>query len=297
LIAAALAPAKVNLFLHVAPLQPDGYHPLASLMTFADIGDRLELSAGETTGFDLEGPFAAALAGEDPAGNLAWRAVQSLLARFDARPAPFRLKLIKALPVAAGLGGGSSDAGAALRLVRDALVPEADDAVLMQIAAELGSDGPACLAARPVMAEGRGERLSEAPAMPVLHAVLVNPRVACSTGKVYRAYDERAEGAADRPDMPKAFADVEAVLAFLARQRNDLERPALGVAPEIVTVLDALRRAPETRLARLSGSGATAFALCADDASAKALARRIVADQPGWWVESCRFGGPWPDPA
>ncbi len=297
MIAAALAPAKVNLFLHVAPLQPDGYHPLASLMTFADVGDRLELSAGETTGFDLEGPFAAALAGEDPAGNLAWRAVQSLLARFDARPAPFRLKLIKALPVAAGLGGGSSDAGAALRLVRDAFVPQAGDDVLMAIAAELGSDGPACLAARPVMAQGRGERLSAPPAMPVLHAVLVNPRVACSTGKVYRAYDERPDGAADRPAMPEAFSDVETVLDFLARQRNDLERPALGVAPEIVTVLDALRSAPEARLARLSGSGATAFALCADETNALALARRIEAQRPDWWVQACRFGGPWPDPA
>lgn len=266
-------------------------------MTFADVGDRLELSAGEATGFDLDGPFAAALAGEDPAGNLAWRAVQSLLARFEVRPPPFRLRLIKTLPVAAGLGGGSSDAGAALRLVRDAFAPQASDEVLMQIAAELGSDGPACVAARPVMAEGRGERLSPAPAMPVLHAVLVNPRVACSTGKVYRAYDERAEGAADRPDMPEAFADVETLLAFLARQRNDLERPALGVAPEIVTVLDALRAAPEARLARLSGSGATAFALCADEMGAQALARRIEALRPDWWIQSCRFGGPWADPA
>jgi 4-diphosphocytidyl-2-C-methyl-D-erythritol kinase len=297
LIAAALAPAKVNLFLHVAPLQPDGYHPLASLMTFADLGDRLELSHGETTGFDLEGPFAAALAGEDPAGNLAWRAVQSLLARFGVTPPPFRLKLIKALPVAAGLGGGSSDAGAALRLVRDAFVPQAGDDVLMEIAAELGSDGPACLAARPVMAEGRGERLSAAPAMPVLHAVLVNPRVACSTGKVYRAYDVHAEGASDRPAMPEAFDDVEAVLDFLAGQRNDLERPALSVAPEIVTVLEALRAAPESRLARLSGSGATAFSLCADVDSAVALAHRLEAEHPGWWVQPCRFGGPWPDPA
>ncbi|MGC1302530.1 MAG: 4-(cytidine 5'-diphospho)-2-C-methyl-D-erythritol kinase, partial [Caulobacteraceae bacterium] len=169
--------------------------------------------------------------------------------------------------------------------------------VLMAIAAELGSDGPACLAARPVMAEGRGERLSPPPVMPILDAVLVNPRVPCSTGKVYRAYDVEPAGAADRPDMPATFNDVSAVLDFLARQRNDLERPALGVAPEIVTLLDALRAAPETRLARLSGSGATAFALCADDAAASALARRLNAERPEWWVQQCRFGGPWPDPA
>jgi 4-diphosphocytidyl-2-C-methyl-D-erythritol kinase len=297
LIAAALAPAKVNLFLHVAPLQPDGYHPLASLMTFADIGDRLELSAADTIGFDLEGPFAAALAGEDPAGNLAWRAVQALLARFDVQPPPFRLKLIKALPVAAGLGGGSSDAGAGLRLVRDAFVPQAGDDVLMAIAGELGSDGPACLAARPVMAEGRGERLSPPPVMPVLDAVLVNPRVPCSTGQVYRAYDVHAAGAADRPETPDAFDDVDTLIAFLAACRNDLEGPALGVAPEINAVLGALRAAPEARLTRLSGSGATAFALCRNAADAAALARRFEREHPGWWVQACRFGGPWPDPS
>ena len=289
----ALAPAKVNLFLHVAPIAPDGYHPLASLMVFADVGDRLTLEPAEEMDFVLGGPFAAALAGEDPAANLAWRAALRLIEQAGVRPEPFRLTLEKLLPVAAGLGGGSSDAGAALRLVREAFVPDAAEADLETIAAELGADGPACLLARPVLAEGRGERLSPAPALPPLPAVLVNPRVACPTGSVYRAYDAQAEkGAADLPHLPPAFKDVSSVVAALASCRNDLEPPAQGVAPQISEVLAHLRRQPQTRLARLSGSGATCFALCDSAEDAAALADRLRAESCAWWVRPCTFRDP-----
>ena len=286
----ALAPAKVNLFLHVGPPAGDGYHPLVSLMSFADIGDVLTLEAADETGLQIIGPFAAALAGEDPASNLAWRAVQRLLQQAGVSPAPFRLLLDKQLPVAAGLGGGSGDAGAALRLARDAFVPDADDQVLSAIAAELGADGPACLFARPVLAQGRGDKLSPAPAMPPLAAVLVNPGVACPTGRVYRAYDEQAQtGGADLPPLCAVFADVAAVVEALAACRNDLEPPALGVAPEIAVVLRRLRAAPEARLARLSGSGATCFALCETAADANRLAIQLQQEFPAWWVRACTF--------
>ena len=286
----ALAPAKVNLFLHVGPLAADGYHPLASLMTFADIGDTLSLEPAEESGLQIVGPFAAALAGEDLAGNLAWRAAQRLLQQAGMHPAPFRLTLDKQLPVAAGLGGGSSDAGAALRLVRDAFVPDVGDHVLSSIAAELGADGPACLFARPVLAEGRGDRLSSAPAMPPLPAVLVNPGVACSTARVYRAYDEQAEPSrADLPALPLTFASLDEVVATLADCRNDLESPALAIAPHISVVLEGLRASRLTRLARLSGSGATCFALCDTMADAQALAVQLRVDQPAWWVRACTF--------
>ena len=289
----ALAPAKVNLFLHVAPLAADGYHPLASLMVFADLGDRLTLEPAEETSFVLAGPFAAALAGEDPAANLAWRAALRLIEQAGVRPDPFRLTLEKLLPVAAGLGGGSSDAGAALRLVREAFVPDAEEADLEAIAAELGSDGPACLFARPVLAEGRGQRLSPGPEMPPLPAVLVNPGVACPTGSVYRAYDAQAgRGLADLPSLPAAFADVASVVAMLAACRNDLELPAQGVAPETTEILARLRRQPETRLARLSGSGATCFALCETQQDAAALADRLRVETSGWWVRPCTFRDP-----
>ena len=286
----ALAPAKVNLFLHVGPLAEDGYHPLASLMSFADVGDTLTLEAAAETGLQITGPFAVALAGEDPASNLAWRAVQRLLRHAGVSPDPFRLTLDKQLPVAAGLGGGSSDAGAALRLVRDALMPGVQDVALGAIAAELGADGPACLFAQPVLAQGRGDRLSEAPAMPPLPAVLVNPGVACSTGRVYRAYDAQvASGQADLPMLPTAFNDVAEVVTALAACRNDLEAAARGVAPEIDDVLQRLRMSPEVRLARLSGSGATCFALCATAADADRLAMRLQAQAPRWWVRACTF--------
>ena len=287
----ALAPAKVNLFLHVGPLAADGYHPLASWMSFADVGDRLTLEEADETGLALVGPFAAALAGQDRGANLAWRAALRLLERAGARPPPFRLTLDKRLPVAAGLGGGSSDAGAALRLARDAFVPDAPDAELEAVAVELGSDGPACLFARPVLAEGRGERLSPAPASPPLPAVLVNPGVACPTGPVYRAYDARLDqGDAKLPALPARFETVEAVIAFLLACRNDLEPAARGVAPEIADVLRRLREDGDVRLARLSGSGATCFALCATSADAVSVARRLRADQPAWWVRPCILG-------
>ncbi len=286
----ALAPAKVNLFLHVAPLAPDGFHPLASLMVFADVGDQLTLAPAEATGFEVTGPFAAALAGEDASANLAWRAALRLIEEAGVRPDPFRLTLEKTLPVAAGLGGGSSDAGAALRLVRDAFVPEAEDGVLEAIAQELGSDGPACLFGRPVVAQGRGERLTPAPRLPPLPAVLVNPGVACPTGPVYRAYDaQAAQGSADMPALPGAFDDVASVVEALAACRNDLEAPAQGVAHQVSAVLARLRTEPEVRLARLSGSGATCFALCASPGEAAAVARRLRLAEPGWWVRPCSF--------
>lgn len=289
--ATAFAPAKVNLYLHVGPLDADGFHPLSSLMVFADVGDRLGLHGGEPLGLTVGGRFGAGLgAGED---NLVLRAARALIAAIDPPPPPFSLTLAKELPLAAGLGGGSSDAGAALRLIRQAFAPEVDDARLEAIAASLGSDGAACLWARPVIAEGRGERLSPAPGLPRLDAVLVNPLVASPTGPVYRAYDAAgAPGGAERPSMPEAFEFAEELAGFLALCRNDLEAPAAGLAPAIGDVLETLRGEPETLLARVSGSGATCFALCAGDIEAETLTERLEQMRPDWWVRRCRLGGP-----
>jgi 4-diphosphocytidyl-2-C-methyl-D-erythritol kinase len=293
--AAGFAPAKVNLFLHVGPVDADGYHPVASLMSFADVGDRLRLAPADAFSFGVEGDFADALAGEDPTANLVWRAAQRLLTRAAAAPPPWRLVLDKALPVAAGLGGGSSDAGAALKLLRDALDLAVDDSALQDIAAELGADGPACLVARPVIGQGRGDQLSPAPVMPPLPAVLVNPRLPCSTGQVYRAFDalKAPDSGADLPHLAQTYDSVAAVVALLAQCRNDLEPPALGVCPEIAEVLATLQAWPQTRLARLSGSGATCFALCETSAEAEALAAGLNEARPGWWIRACNLGGPW----
>lgn len=288
-----LAPAKVNLFLHVGPLAADGYHPIASLMAFADVGDHLTLQGADYPTFDTDGPFAADLGDNLNLVERAWGA----LVEHAKTPLPsFRLILTKALPVAAGLGGGSSDAGAALRLIRDATRLPVSDAVLGEIAAQLGADGAACFLGEPVLAEGRGERLRPAPVMPMVDAVLVNPGVPCSTAEVYRAFDAMgAPGDDHMAGMPEAFEDVAEMAAALSFCRNDLERPAIAVAPEVAIVLETLRAAPETLLARMSGSGATCFALCASDYDAEALAAEVSALSSKWWVQRCRLGGPWPE--
>lgn len=292
--AQAFAPAKINLFLHVGAPAADGYHPLCSLMVFADVGDRVTIHDADALSFHIQGPFAGALVAE--ADNLVMRAARALLARARGPQPPMGLSLEKLLPVAAGLGGGSSDAGAALRLVREALGMAVSDAELEAVAASLGADGPACLWGRPVLAEGRGERLTPAPGLPVLEAVLVNPRVAVSTPAVYGAFDAAgAFGDVEPPWLPEAFESVVEVAAWARTMRNDLEAPAVRLAPQVGDVLATLADEPETLLARMSGSGATCFALCGSDIEADALADRVGQMQPRWWVKRCRLGGPWPD--
>lgn len=288
---ALLAPAKVNLFLHVGAPTADGYHPLCSLMVFADIGDRVSMELGEGS-LVVNGPFAHGLGRESD--NLIIKAVRAFVAELGRPMAELAFALEKHLPVASGLGGGSSDAGAALRLIRDVFAPQIDDARLEAVAGSLGADGAACLWARPVVAEGRGERLSPAPGLPTLDAVLVNPGVPVSTPEVYRRLDAGgAFGDVAPPPMPETFESVQEVAAWLSTLSNDLEAPAIAVAPEVGAVLETLRAEPESLLARVSGSGGTCFALCIDDMAAETLAERIEAMAPHWWVRRCRLGGPW----
>lgn len=290
----AFAPAKVNLFLHVGGPGPDGYHPLCSLMVFADVGDRVSLAPAEALDFTVTGPFAHDLIGEGD--NLVQRAAQALLARVRGPRAPVMLALDKQLPVAAGLGGGSSDAGAAFRLLRAAWAPELSDRELQDLAAGLGADGAVCLWGAPALAEGRGERLSPAPSLPVMPAVLVNPRVATPTGAVYAHFDARGVfGEVSPPPVPESFESVEEVAGWLSLMRNDLEAAAVEVAPAIGDVLNVLRGEPESLVAQMSGSGATCFALCASDIEAEQLAEGLERLRPDWWVRRCRLGGPWPD--
>ena len=291
---AAFAPAKVNLFLHVGAPGADGYHPLCSLMAFADVGDRLSVCDSDALSLKVCGPFAGALA--DEGDNLVLRAARALIAEARRPAAPLGLTLDKRLPVASGLGGGSSDAGAALRLLRAALDLPVEDERLQALAASLGADGAACLWGRPVIAQGRGERLSPAPAFAAVDAVLVNPGVAVSTPAVYEAFDAAGRfGAIAPPAARDAFEDGAELAAWLAGQRNDLEAAAIAVSPQVGAVLETLAAEPETLLARVSGSGGTCFALCAGDIEAESLAERIAAMAPAWWVKRCRVGGPWPD--
>jgi len=293
---AAFAPAKVNLFLHVGAPGEGGYHPLCSLMAFADVGDRLETFEAEAPSLNVHGPFARAL--DDARDNLVLKAARALIAEAKRPVAPVGITLDKQLPVASGLGGGSSDAGAALRLLRRAHDLDIDNDRLQVIAAALGADGAACLWGAPVVAEGFGERLSSAPGLPPIDAVLVNAGLPVSTAEVYARFDADGRfGDVIQPAAPDAFEDVTELAAWLATQRNDLESAAIAVAPQVGAVLETLAGEPETLLARVSGSGGTCFALCGSDIEAETLAERIEALAPDWWVKRCRLGGPWPDPA
>ncbi len=278
-----LAPAKVNLFLHVGPLEADGYHPLASLVVFADVGDRLTVERADRLSFAVTGPFASALAEEDD--NLVVRAVRALGIAAGIGEPGLAITLDKQLPVAAGLGGGSSDAGAALKLARDALGLALDDSALAEVAAGLGADGPMCLHARAAWAEGRGDVLTFESGLPSLPALLVNPGVPSSTGAVYRAFDAGPSGRADRPAPPSDWR-ASTVIDWLAAQRNDLQAPAVGLAPAIGEAVSATAALPGARLTRMSGSGATVFALFDTTAAAGAAGKALSAIQPAWWIRA-----------
>ena len=284
----ALAPAKVNLFLHVGPVAGDGYHPLASLVAFADVGDRVTVEPADRLSLSVTGPFGQGLDGPD---NLILTALRAMGQAAGIGEPGLKVTLDKQLPVAAGLGGGSSDAGAALRLAREALAPSLDDAALAKVAAVVGADGPMCLFPRSAWAEGRGDRLGPEPRLPPLHAVLVNPGVPSPTGSVYRAYDAGPAFTADRP-APPADWNVEAVIDWLAALRNDLQAPAVALEPAIGEALGAVAATPGVVLARMSGSGATVFGLFFDADAAAMAADRLCAWRPGWWVRACVLGGP-----
>lgn len=278
------APAKLNLHLHVGPPRADGRHPLESLAAFADVGDWLRVAPADGLSLELEGPFAAGLAAE--ADNLVlWAA--HLLAR-EAGIAPCaHLVLEKNLPIASGIGGGSADAAAALRGLARLWSLRVETGDLERLAAELGSDVPVCVASRGAFMSGAGEITSRVEGIAV-QGVLVNPRVPLSTGGVYRAFDEMGLGAGFVPEAAPHFgADV---LSWLNQRRNDLEGPAIHLCPAVETVLTALASRPECLLARMSGSGATCFALCADRAASQRLALAIQAAHPDWWVAPAGIG-------
>ena len=286
------ARAKVNLYLHVAAPDARGYHPLQSLVTFADIGDEISLIETEISAkvlmpdLSLSGPFAEGLgAGED---NLILKAVRAFEAAAGCRVDRHAIHLVKNLPIASGLGGGSADAGAVLHLLREAYAPDMDDEALGAIAARTGADGVMCLWARASLAEGYGERLTPV-AVPSVPALLINPGVACSTAQVYRDFD--AQGTFSRLDaVAEDIVNVEVLTALLAQTRNDLQTPAVAMQPVIGEVLAALAAQPETLFARMSGSGATCFALCRSDAEAAALGRRMQLMRPNAWTMPCRLG-------
>ncbi|MHC0054211.1 4-(cytidine 5'-diphospho)-2-C-methyl-D-erythritol kinase [Actibacterium sp. D379-3] len=269
----AFAPAKVNLTLHVTGQRSDGYHLLDSLVAFADVGDRVTVSAAaDRLSLVVVGPQAGGVPVDD--SNLVLKAAR-FLGVTDAA-----ITLDKQLPAAAGIGGGSSDAAAALRAL-SALTgrPLPADRGLA-----LGADVPVCLAAHAMRMGGIGEVLTPVPALPPVWCVLANPGVGVATPAVFRALHRR-----DNPAMPTdipAFACARDLAVWLATQRNDLQAPAVALAPVIAPVLAALADLPGALLSRMSGSGATCFALFENGDQARAGAETLAGAHPGWWVRA-----------
>jgi 4-diphosphocytidyl-2-C-methyl-D-erythritol kinase len=280
---AELAPAKVNLFLHVTGKRADGYHLLDSLAVFTGIADRLMFAPSDTLSLTVSGPFAAALSAESD--NLVSRAARMLAAESGMHPVG-AIHLAKHIPVASGVGGGSADAAAALRLLCRVWRLPTDSAVLDRIAAGLGADVPVCLCGRPMRMSGVGEILVPAPALPLCGLVLVNPGVPLSTLSVFRVRSGEYSPVAMLPDKWNTAQEMAASLSGLA---NDLEAPAIGIVPEIRGVLRAIAAAPGCLLARMSGSGATCFGLFANAGKAEAAAVELA--RPGWWTWGGRLAG------
>ncbi|HUB13332.1 MAG TPA: 4-(cytidine 5'-diphospho)-2-C-methyl-D-erythritol kinase [Acetobacteraceae bacterium] len=274
----AFAPAKLNLYLHVLGRRSDGYHLLDSLVAFAACGDLLHATNAATLSLTIQGPFAAGLSASDD--NLVLRAAHALAA--EARIAPrAALILEKRLPIASGIGGGSADAAATLRLLSRLWDLTLEPNVLDRVAASLGADVPVCLHSRPVRMGGIGEVLRPAPRLPPCSVLLVNPGVPVATAAVFRA----RTGAFSAPaDLPAEWATPANMAAVLTPLRNDLEEPACTLCPEIRSVLAIIGAQPGCLLARMSGSGATGFGLFLDHSVAQRAAGRIA--RPGWWVWS-----------
>jgi len=281
------APAKVNLTLRVLGRRADGYHDIESLVAFADIGDRLVLTPGDALTLTVIGPGAAQTGAE--ADNLVTKAARALAARVPAlRAGAFRLE--KNLPVAAGLGGGSADAAAALRLLALANALAPDDPRLRDAAQETGADVPVCLDPRPRVMRGIGEILSAPVSLPRLHALLVNPGVAVPTKLVFSGWRPSANARRPAGAALPNIENEEQCLKWLASEANDLEAPAIALAPAIAEVLASLRAAAGCRLARMSGSGATCFALFASFEETASAGKNLRAQFPDWWISETRLG-------
>lgn len=258
-----IAYAKINLALHVRSRRNDGYHNLETLFAFADQGDVLTAELADVLSLTITGPFAKGLsAGSD---NLVIRAAQALQSTGQGA----RLCLQKNLPIAAGIGGGSADAAAALRLLKRLWALDTD---LLPIATALGADVPACLYSHTLFGEGVGDQLQRFSALDISGApvLLVNPGSSCPTGPIFAAWDGVDRGALNPDDWLSA--------------RNDLEIPAISLLPEINLILDIMKSLPEIRLVRMSGSGATSFALFHNHAARDAACALVQQSYPNWWT-------------
>jgi len=284
------APAKVNLYLHVGPAGQGGFHPLDSFVMFADkrASDRVGARHAPHLKLHLTGPGARAL--RSPKGNLVLEAARILREACGRTMIGASLVLHKDLPTAGGVGGGSADAAATLRLLNAMWEIGFSSEALETMGAQIGSDVPACVRSRPLVMRGAGEQLIDATA-PDLPAVLVNPGVPLETRKVFKRFDKLPPVRSFEHRAPPAGGDAASFALSVAGYRNDLEEAAQALRPEIGRVLTALSATRGCRLARMSGSGPTCFALYDTQGEAIEAAARLSADEPRFWVRATVLRG------
>ena len=286
------APAKINLSLHVGPPKENGRHNLISLVAFADSDTADTMTAEPASHFSLaiDGPYAAQAG---PAkDNLVLKAARAINDALDGNAPPLAFRLKKNLPCAAGIGGGSADAGAALRLIVRAHGGEHVQAMAETIAPLVGGDVLACFRNLPGLMTGEGEGYEPLLSVPSMPAILLNAGVPCPTGPVFEAYDEVAPNAVpDHPPLPDNRTALRAFLSWLRdNTENSLETPAMSKHPEITETLAALQAVPGARLIRMSGSGATCFALFDSMDAAESAAASLAAQRPDWWIKATMLG-------
>ncbi|MEH6475714.1 MAG: 4-(cytidine 5'-diphospho)-2-C-methyl-D-erythritol kinase [Sneathiella sp.] len=273
-----LARPKVNLFLHVTGKRDDGYHLLESLVCFPCGGDRIEVSAADQITASVSGPFGASIGTTDE--NLVVKAAKLLKTQFNIT-AGAHIHLEKNLPVASGIGGGSSNAAVCLQLLCELWNVTPSPEILSDIALQLGADVPVCLAAVPALMTGIGEQVTPVAALPNLHILLVNPLVAVSTPEVFKAINWSSLPAYD--DYEDVGSSADGFIAKLAQTSNHLQAPAISLLPEIATVLKMIEAQPDCLLSRMSGSGATCFGLFNSAGEAAFAQKKILEIKPDWW--------------
>jgi 4-diphosphocytidyl-2-C-methyl-D-erythritol kinase len=277
------APAKINLFLHAGEKRPDGFHELESLVVFADVGDDLALEEADGLSLAVDGPFAAGL--PDEADNLVLKAAREFTTRVGCE-ARTKITLTKNLPIASGMGGGSSDAAAAMRGLCRLSPGQAGLTQLWGIAPNIGSDVAVCVLPGAWWMTGRGERFSTVRGIGTIDAVLVNPGVPLATAAVFEKLEGRS--GVGQTARPANCANAQALADYLKAMKNDLEEPATKLCPAIGEELRALSKYG-ARLARMSGSGATCFGLFDNEGVARFAAESIEREQPGWWVRAAKL--------
>lgn len=289
-IVARTAPAKVNLFLHVTGRRQDGYHELESLFVFTAHGDEVQVEASRAFRFQLSGPFAQQLIDLGGGGdeNLVCRAARRLAARAGREP-DVSIRLMKNLPVAAGIGGGSADAAATLLALNEFWSLNLNMEELETVALELGADVPACLHRQPLYVQGIGDRLTPAKLGFEAAILLVNPLRDVSTPLIFSALKESRQPFNEKITEPEAFWAKVETLEW--QTTNSLQRQAVALCPEIRDVLDQLEDIDTASLVRMSGSGATCFALFQAMEEAEEAAEKLSQRRPEWWVHADRIIG------